>query len=242
MSGRPIGEAELHAYVDARLDPARLAEIARYLEANPEEAARVADWAASTSLLREALTGLGQAPVPARLDVHRMAAERAARRWGSRRVAAVAAIGLVLGGAGGWLARGSDRPTGVAAIAREAAVAHGEFAGASMQAGDWADPRYTERLTAPDLSASGYVLRQRQVVATEEGAGSIFVYQDSGGNRISVFVRPMHQAGMTAPMQPVHDAQGWAWAANGLGVGLISSAPMPALLGIADEVRRQFRS
>jgi hypothetical protein len=41
MSAVPVTEAELHAYVDGRLPPARAAEVAQYLAQHDDEAQRV---------------------------------------------------------------------------------------------------------------------------------------------------------------------------------------------------------
>ena len=48
MSGSqpPIGEADLHAFVDNQLPSSRLAAVQRYLYANQQDARRVAAWAA----------------------------------------------------------------------------------------------------------------------------------------------------------------------------------------------------
>ena len=40
MTRRPITDDELHAYIDGQLDDARRAEVAAYLAAHPELAAR----------------------------------------------------------------------------------------------------------------------------------------------------------------------------------------------------------
>ena len=42
----PIAQEDLHAYVDGQLTPTRRAAVQRYLQANPEEARRVAAWTA----------------------------------------------------------------------------------------------------------------------------------------------------------------------------------------------------
>ena len=78
---RPVGEDELHAFVDGHLDPERRLQLERYLAENPAVAARVAGWQANHASLRAAMAPLGQQPIPARMDVRRLAANRAARRW-----------------------------------------------------------------------------------------------------------------------------------------------------------------
>lgn len=241
---RPVGEDELHAFVDGHLDPERRLQLERYLAENPAVAARVAGWQANHASLRAAMAPLGQQPIPARMDVRRLAANRAARRWSKPMAVASLAASLLLGAVGGWTAHRLVQPWSVEQVAREAMTAHRLFAAASGPAQDigWADPAFTTRLAAPDLSAAGYTLTQRQVVATNEGVGSVFVYRNDAGNRISVFVRPMLSRNAAFAMRPVEGAPGWAWAKDGLGVSLISSQSSPTLQDLADKVRRLLSS
>jgi len=240
---RPIGEDDLHAFVDGRLDPDRCLQVERYLAENPSVGARVADWQANLSALRAATAPLGRQPIPARMDVRRLTAKRTARRWSTPVVAASLAAMLVIGVFTGWTANRLLQPWTVEQVAKEALTAHRLFASApTAQEVGWADPAFTTRLVAPDLSAAGYTLVQREVVATAEGIGSIFIYRSAAGNRISVFVRPMLSHDAAFSMRPVEGAPGWAWAEDGLGVSLISSEPSPGLHGLADEVRRRLSS
>ena len=50
--GRPIGEEELHAYVDDQLDPDRQPAVLRYLQEHPDAARQVAGWRAQRAALR----------------------------------------------------------------------------------------------------------------------------------------------------------------------------------------------
>jgi anti-sigma factor RsiW len=151
---------------------------------------------------------------------------------------------LVLGVFTGWTVHRLVAPWSVEQVVAEALTAHRLFASAPSLAQDigWADPGFTTRLAAPDLSAAGYTLTQRQLVATAEGMGSVFIYRSAAGNQISVFVRPMLRQDAAFSMRPVGGALGWAWAKEGLGVSLISSEPSPGLHGLADEVRRRLSS
>jgi anti-sigma factor RsiW len=241
---RPIGEDDLNAFVDGRLDPDRCLQVERYLAENPGVAARVADWRANLVALRAATAPLGRQPIPARMDVRRLAAARAARRWSTPMVAASLAAMLVVGVFTGWTVHRLVQPWTIEQVAEEALTAHRLFASAPGPAQEvgWADPGFTTRMAAPDLSAAGYTLTQRQVVATAEGIGSLFIYRGAAGNRISVFVRPMLRRSAAFSMRPVQGAPGWAWASDGLGVSLISSEPTPGLHGLADEVRRRLSS
>ena len=94
MSVPPVTEAELNAYVDAVLPPARAAEVEAYLAERPDEAARVASYREQAHALRREFDQVLDEPVPERLRPPPPA--RALRRY-----AAVLAW-IVLGGAIGW--------------------------------------------------------------------------------------------------------------------------------------------
>ncbi|WP_409522251.1 anti-sigma factor family protein, partial [Pseudomonas sp.] len=55
-------EAELHAFVDERLDAARRAEVQVWLNANPEQAMRIQAWQDDARRLRAALAGMSGQP------------------------------------------------------------------------------------------------------------------------------------------------------------------------------------
>ena len=82
MSGSqpPIGEADLHAFVDNQLPSSRLAAVQRYLYANQQDARRVAAWAAQREALRQALALQAEAPLPPGLDLSRLIETRLRRR------------------------------------------------------------------------------------------------------------------------------------------------------------------
>ena len=244
MSGpvRPIGEDDLHALVDGRLDQARQAEVAAYLQANPAEEERVAGWTAGSAALRAALDFKVREPVPPDLDLGRLATRRGhLRRWSTQAVAAGMVLATCAGAGGGWLAHRPARPNGVTVVAQEALAAHQLLATDGARSVAWSGGHPAGQMAAPDLSASGYTIQDSQSVVTTEGIGQLFIYADAAGRRISLFIRPMRNRSLTAPMQPVSGAAGWAWATDGLGASLISSAPTPTLRDLAEHVRLTLR-
>ncbi|MET0245588.1 MAG: anti-sigma factor, partial [Sphingomonas sp.] len=63
MTSRPIGEDDLHAYVDGVLGGHRRAEVEAVLNAQPELRARVARDIEARDALRAALAGMADEPV-----------------------------------------------------------------------------------------------------------------------------------------------------------------------------------
>jgi anti-sigma factor RsiW len=253
--GRPVAEDDLHAYVDGFLAPEERARIERFLDEHPEAAARVRGWQASREALQRALSGKAREPVPSSLNLNRLAEGRLARGWQPRQIAAAIVLSLALGAAGGWAIRGSDRPTGLAALGMQAAMVQRTFAAetaypvefdASEQVKlvGWAEQRLARPLTVPDLSGAGYKLLGGRLVATEAGPACSFLYQNQGGSRVTLLVRAMRGSDVEAPMRPVSagDVSGFVWMNRGLAFGVVGNTPVSALRDLSDKVQSDTQS
>jgi anti-sigma factor RsiW len=195
---RPIGEDELHAYVDGFLARERRLTVERYLDDHPEAAARIAGWQAVGEALRNAAAWKFQEPVPASLNIDQLAEARIAHRWGPWRMAAMILVTLAVGAGAGWVVRGpgnsggaapagsqkvaSDSPSGRQAV-QLAAGQPGELQGQLTEGSGGA-------VTPPDLSKSGYRLLGRQVVPTDQGPRCMLTYSDAQGTHITLLMPP----------------------------------------------------
>lgn len=253
MSGKPIAEDDLHAYVDGLLDEPRRAEVSAYFEAHPEVAARFASYSEHRADLRAALDPVAEEPVPTRLNLmHVVAAGRGNRSpvWKS---AAAAILLFVIGGFGGWVLHGALQPPseGVAALAREATDNFVTYASdivrpVELRSDDavalveWATQRMGRKPVLPDLSESGYRMMGGRIVSTPHGAGLMLMYDNDRGSRLVMLSRPMkvdqnrrmipHMAGNVA---------GWSWATKGMGYSIVGSLPSDELHSLADDIRQQ---
>ena len=254
-SARPITEEDLHAYVDGFLDSERRIAVERYLAEHPEAAARLSAWQDVTRRLRDAVAWKANEPVPAALNVDRLVQAQLGRRWTSRRwglwnMAASIVLALAIGAGGGWLAHGPRMPGGVAAVGIEAASAYRVFASDEIRAPelgperraeliDWASRQFGRKIVPPDLSRAGFTFEGGRRLATAYGPACMFFYRNAEGRRISVFVRPMIQRDMSAPMRPMQqsDAAGYVWARDGLGYGVVTGSPMKSLHNLSNTVR-----
>lgn len=246
---RPVSEDELHLFVDGRLPGDQRERIARFLEGNPAARARVAAWRDDGDRLRRALAPKAREPIPPALDVQRLAAARAARRWTVREVAAAFCVATLLGMGAGWWLRGSDAPHGLAALAQQAALAQRVFeAGRLKMEFDRTEPvQYVgeggpepgRAIRAPDLSASGCALLGGRVVATEQGTAVLFVYEDPALGRVGLFVRLMVGLDLDAAMRPVSASgvSGFVWSRHGVGFGLVANGLGPGLNSLSGAVR-----
>lgn len=261
MSGAtpPVGEDDLQAYVDDRLDGSRRAAVERQLAGDGAAAQRVAEYRAQGALLRQALTAHDGDPLPERLTLAGILAERErARRGFPWRYAASIVVALGLGAAGGaLLARGPGEPDRVARAMRvleqEALATHRVYAADQRHpievAGteephltQWLSRRLDRPVTPPDLSALGYRIIGGRLLATEQGnPAALLMYQDGKDRRLSVVVRPMapdlHAPAADIAAGPLN---GQAWIADGLGVAVVAGLPQDDLSRVSADVRHDL--
>lgn len=212
----PITEADLHAYVDGQLAPARQALVDQYLSTHPSELERVQDWRQQNALLRSLLNPVLDEPVPPR-----MAMPPSRRRpvamppWSWRGLAAGVLVALVSAGAA-WMVRGEvDRDAlqlalaqqagAIAAqgeltgFARRAAVAHGVFspdvrrpvevgADQEQQLIAWLSKRLGTAVKPPSLQRIGYDLIGGRLLPGDSGPVAQFMYHDATGQRLTLYV------------------------------------------------------
>jgi anti-sigma factor RsiW len=173
-----------------------------------------------------------------------------AARW---RSAAAAILLVAAGGGSGWLVRDhKSAPSGVVALAREAADSYAVYASdrnrpveikaeATDQLVRWISNRLNRTIAVPDLTASGYRFMGGRLVATAHGPAGMLMYDDDHGTRLVMLVRPM-EAEKDAPMAPSQsgDVAGFSWSQDGLGYSLVGTAAPAVLHPLADEARRQI--
>ena len=79
---RPIGEEDLHAWIDGQLDADRQPVVWRHLQEHPDVARRVAAWREQRDALRAVFAPVAAEPVPPRLRLE--ACDRAQLSYGDR--------------------------------------------------------------------------------------------------------------------------------------------------------------
>jgi anti-sigma factor RsiW len=210
MNRLPVTEADLHAYVDGVLPPAREAEIDSYLLLRPDEAQRIAAYRAQNLELRRLFDPVLDQPVPDSIGV---APRPSASPWSAlQRFAAAVVIG-VLGAAGGWTMRGAapdatlaqlefSRPASLlraTSLPRQAAIAHVVYSpdarhpveiGADQedQLVTWLSKRLGTPIHPPRLGKLGYELIGGRLLPGESGPVAQFMYHDSTGQRLTLYV------------------------------------------------------
>lgn len=197
----PPSEHDLHAYVDGRLDPAQRAQVEAWLARHPLQAEQVRQWQRDAQQLRSALAGAAPAAAP-QLDPARVRAGLARRRNARYSMAAAVLLSVGVGAVGGWQAREWNRPEvsslAVVAPMADAIQAHRLFALRHDVRPDriaddlqpWLDANFREPMRLPDLRAAGFKQVGGRLLATDQGAAALVVYQDAAGNAISFYIRP----------------------------------------------------
>lgn len=251
MSRHDISEADLHALVDGRLEPARRAEVLAYLEEHPEAAEQVKAYERDKALLHARFdAALDEATPPSLL--HTAEPRRLPQLV---RVAAVAATLLGLGGASGWFLHQAvtGKPESTVALSRQAAVAHAVYApevrhpvevAADEEAHlvKWLSKRLGAPIRAPDLSAFGYTLVGGRLLTADEGPAALFMYEDPQGRRLSLYLRT-DLAGRrdTAFRYTLEEGVGiFYWIEGPRGYALAGDLDRAELLALADAMYEQL--
>ncbi len=195
-SQRPIATDELHAFADGELDAERRAEVASYLDTDPEAAARVAAYQAQNLALHGAFDSILDEPLTSALE---RAARRPRRRYW---LPAAAALAVLAGGVGGWLLHGA---TGVgqnadAGLVRQASVAYAVYAPEVRHPVEvpadqekhlvaWLSKRLGAPLSAPRLDELGFKLIGGRLLTASEGPAALLMYEDDRGRRLAMYAR-----------------------------------------------------
>jgi anti-sigma factor RsiW len=246
----PIREDDLHAWVDDQLSPEQRQFVERWLERNPDEAARFVAYRAHRAQLREAFAPKLHEPVTVSLCPEILLAVRR-RAWQRRfrNVAACVAL-LLAGGVGGWVVRGQV-PTTQARLAADAVQAHLTFvtevrhpvevpAGQEAHLVTWLSNRLGQPLRVPDLSGFGFHLVGGRLLPSEAVPAAQFMFEDDGGTRLTLYLR--QEAGTDTGFELVlkDGVAGFRWFERGFGYVVLAAISRERLLQMAESIYRQL--
>lgn len=262
MDKRSFSDEQLSAWLDGELDTAAAAEVQAWLQANPEAAARVQQWAADRDALRGHFAQVLNEPVPPRLSA--VAWQPVAwPRWAqAAAVAGLLVTGAVIGGAAVWQWRPGRSGAELAAAqapradgapqgwVRRAALAHSVYVpeprhAVEVRAQEEHLARWlTRRIDMPvhlfNLQAQGFELVGGRLLPDGNGKSAQLMYQDAQGRRVTVYLRRPEQAVET---QFRYERQGdlglFYWVEEGCGYALVGALPRDTLLALAEAVYHQ---
>lgn len=250
----PIGEDDLHAYVDRRLPQDRLEKVEAYLKSNPDVAAQISAWRTQRETLRDQLASKAAEPIPAR---HRISNIRAIRRQGRLRqlnLMAASVLLLVAGGATGWIAK-TEWPasSGVQGVMVSDAIsayrtfvvdaAHPVEVKATEQDHlvQWLSNRLGQPINTPDLTGFGFRLMGGRVLpAATNGVAAMLMYDDDHGTRLTLYLRNGESGETAYRFVREGNISAFYWIDRGLGFALSAAASRERLLPIVDAVHHQI--
>jgi anti-sigma factor RsiW len=257
MTMREYSERDIHLALDGELPQDERAAYERWLETKPDMHAKSRRYEADRDLLRGAVAGVLDEPVPDRLTKimageTRPASRNSAQRW---RMAAAALI-FAAGGLGGYLLGASGwRPVNGTAIqlADGAIAAHAIYAAEKLHVVEvgadqkehlvgWLSKRIGVTLVAPDLSAEGFeLIGGRLLPAAATKTAAQFMYQDRTGNRISLYVaRDSSNTETGFRLLEEGETRALYWLDDGYGCAVAGNLPEEVLVKIADTAYRQL--
>jgi anti-sigma factor RsiW len=246
----PITEAELHAYADDVLPPARRSAVEAHLDAHQPDVERIRMWRDQRAQLHTAFDEVLDEPLPERL-----AALPLVPPTRSRVPLALAAAVLALGIALGWFGRGllwreslPLPPT----LARQAAVAHAVYvpevrhpvevgAAEHDHLVKWLSKRLGSELRVPHLHARGFDLVGGRLLPGDAGPVAQFMYQDARGHRLTLYVARSSANRDTAFRFSQEGRVGvFYWIDQSLGYALSAELPREELAKLASTVHAQL--
>lgn len=246
----PVSKAELHAYVDGRLDEARQQEVAAYIAEHADAAERVKAYEAQKTALHVLFDPALYEPLPRRL-------KPPMARGVVRLLQVAAAIFLVLaGGAIGWYGHGiyGVEEMKTIAVARQAAIAHAVFtpqkrhpvevtADEETHLVRWLSKVLGAPLRAPHLSDLGFALVGGRLLSGPDGPAAQFMYEDAARRRITLYVvTDSRWRGETAFRYAEEQGVGvFYWIEGPVGYAVTANMPRPELIGVARAVYTQLK-
>jgi anti-sigma factor RsiW len=242
-----ITESILHAFADGQLGDADRVRVEAHLAHDAEAAERVRAWREQNEALRALYNPVLNEPVPQRL----LGARAPRARWPQLALAA-GALGLSFGL--GWMVRAHqpDRAMEIAALPRSAAIAYAVYAPEVRHpvevAADqqdhlvkWLSKRLGRDLKVPVLTQQGFELVGGRLLPGGKGPVAQFMYQDTKGQRITLYVSRRDEPRDTAFRFSQEDKIAvFYWIDGTLGYALSAEMDRARLLTVASAVYRQL--
>ena len=207
MNERPILEADLQAYVDGLLPQTRQFEIQFYLSTRPQESERLKAYRKQKDNLRALFNSVLLEPIPPEMLQPPRHWNPGIQRYAASLVIAIASrvLGWILHeqahieGFGRFPAVTLESDRSMASFVKHAAIAHAVYgpdirhpveitADQEEQLVTWISKGLGSKVNPPELGKLGYELIGGRLLPGEEGPVAQFMYRDSHGERLTLYV------------------------------------------------------
>jgi anti-sigma factor RsiW len=245
----PVTHDELHAYIDGELPVDRHEAVAAWLATHPDDAALVEQWRAQAEAIRARYGAVVNEPVPRRFDIEQLMLTPR-RSW--RSIAAAAALALVVGSVGGWIAHDATAaaPSPADLITGEALTAHRLYVGearhpievraAEQHLMPWLSRRVGTTLRAPDLAAFDLRLLGGRLLPGPIGPAALFMYEGPTGERYTFYCSRTTAPETTLRYNAVNDVAAVRWVETQFGYVVSGPANRDRMLKIAETAYEQM--
>lgn len=245
-----VREDDLHHFVDDRVDAAQRRQIEAWLDEHLHDKQKVAAWRQQRQRLHDSYDGVLNEALPKKL------LDLAAPRPPIRTWALAAALAwLSLGALIGFFLRGqtADRIEPGEALAHSAAIAHAIYTpevrhpvevGADQEAHlvAWLSKRLDKRVRAPHFSSQGFALVGGRLLPGDDGPVAQFMYQDSSGRRLTLYVRGKPEEKTVTAFRFAQEGKVsvFYWIDGSLAYALSGELPRAQLLSLSETVYREL--
>ncbi|NOZ33465.1 MAG: anti-sigma factor [Alphaproteobacteria bacterium] len=247
-------DLEINALVDGELDASTQAEVEAWLATNPKSAEQASAYRQFNTDLHQIFDKVLDEPIPAALHPALINARRTALWWRRPMMAAAAVLLVLIGGLGMWAANAVLVPgpaasdTLVAEATRAYAVYVPELlhpvevtASDPDHLNNWLSSRTGRTLVAPDLTGNGFRLLGGRLLPSADGPAAQFMYQDTGGRRVTLYLRPGDGA---EPREfAAASGDGWnafSWGYPQIACVIVGDLEPPELRALAESAYRQI--
>ncbi len=251
-----VTEADLHAYADSQLAEADRTRVEAWLKENPDEAAAVAQWKSQSAAIQKMFDPYATARPE---DVILVGPRHARHSW-PRRAAIAASIAAIFaaGGLSGHYGPALFEKPELQLTASETLPQQAQnaflvyasevrhpvevFANDEAHLVTWLGKRLAiQNLKVPDLQALGFRLVGGRLLPVDGKPGAMFMYQDQGGERLTVLVgRNAGNRTTSFRFASADNLETFYWIDGQLGYAVTGEISRGLLRQVAEQCYEQF--
>ncbi|MDH5218362.1 MAG: anti-sigma factor [Gammaproteobacteria bacterium] len=251
MQHEQITQEDIHAYVDGHLNDPKKQLIDQQMQVDAQLRETIEQYQQQNALLHQLYDPVLDEAVPEHLTSLPLA--RKQRPVWLNMAASISL--MVFGALIGWYAKDTQviHNDIVVSLAKPAAVAHAVYtpevrhpvevnADEEQHLVKWLSKRLGSDIKAPELNSSGFHLVGGRLLPGEKGPAAQFMYEDSVGGRLTLYVRSKKVSEENTAFRFYQEggSNSFYWIDGDLGYVLSGSVSRPQLLQVAQIVYQQL--